>query len=243
MIKAYQQNKVRQVQITSFDEKGVKIEDFSVLQSFDGKLLLTTTQSGMNQQSELQAFIDDAARVTKTVDSNRLMLTQTTYEYTPEGQLSKITSLSTDSARSSVQREEHIWQYRNNTPVKMLRIKNGRDTATVEFKLDENGNVIEEQETRRGIRSEPVYYYYNDNNQLTDIVQYNRKARRLLPEYLMEYSPNGQVIQRITVPSGSDNYLIWRYQYNAQGLKTKEVVYNKEKQMTGKIEYQYGFGQ
>jgi hypothetical protein len=243
MMKAYQQNKVRGVQIYSFDEKGGKIEDFSVRQLFDGKMLRTITQSGMNQQSELISFTDEAGRVVKTIDSNRLMHTQTDYTYTPEGQLLSIISLSADSARSSVQREEHIWQYKNNTPVRMLRIKNGRDTAFVHFKLDEQGNVIEEQEIRKGIRSEPVYYYYNDNNQLTDVVQYNRKARKLLPQYLMEYAPAGQVIQRITVPTGSDNYLIWRYQYNQQGLKTKEVVYNKQKQMTGKVEYQYSFGQ
>ena len=58
---------------------------------------------------------------------------------------------------------------------------------------------------------------------------------------MFEYSPANQVIQKITVPSNSDNYLIWRYQYNGQGLKTKEVIYNKQKQLTGKIEYAYSF--
>ena len=124
----------------------------------------------------------------------------------------------------------------------MLRIKNNSDTAFVHFKLDDSGNVIEETELRKGIATEPVYYYYDSKNQLTDIVRYNRKAKKLLPEYMFEYSPVGQVIQKITVPSNNDNYLIWRYQFNSQGLKTKEVIYNKQKELAGKIEYQYSFG-
>jgi hypothetical protein len=66
-------------------------------------------------------------------------------------------------------------------------------------------------------------------------------VNKLLPEYMFEYSPANQVIQKITVPANSNNYLIWRFQYNNQGLKTKEAIYNKQKQLTGKIEYQYSF--
>ena len=45
---------------------------------------------------------------------------------------------------------------------------------------------------------------------------------------MFEYSEANQVIQKITVPANSFNYLIWRYQYNAQGLKTREAIYSKE---------------
>jgi hypothetical protein len=102
--------------------------------------------------------------------------------------------------------------------------------------------VSEEMETRRGVKNRPVLYYYNDNNQLTDIVRYNARAKQLLPEYMFEYSTANQVIQKITVPSNSSEYLIWRYQFNPQGLKTKEVIYDKQKKVTGKIEYQYSLG-
>ncbi|HWJ30170.1 MAG TPA: hypothetical protein VNS32_26785, partial [Flavisolibacter sp.] len=94
----------------------------------------------------------------------------------------------------------------------------------------------------RGVTTQPVYYYYNSNNQLTDIVRYSNRAKRLLPEYMFEYSSTGQVIQKITVPENSSDYLIWRYQFDTRGLKTKEVIYNKQKQVTGKVEYQYSFG-
>jgi hypothetical protein len=80
---------------------------------------------------------------------------------------------------------------------------------------------------------------------LTDVVRYNDRAKQLLPEYMFEYSASDQVIQKITVPSNNSDYLIWRYQYNPQGLKIKEVVYSKhdKRNPLGKIEYQYSFAQ
>jgi hypothetical protein len=38
---------------------------------------------------------------------------------------------------------------------------------------------------------------------------------------------------------GRANYLIWKYNYNENGMKNKEVVYNKQKEFLGKIEYTY----
>jgi hypothetical protein len=242
LMKRYVQNKVTKVAVHTFDEKGSRISDLAIEQVFDGNSMKTVTRSGMNQVSILTSFVDQQARVIQTIDSNRMVYTKTSYTYNQSGQLERVSSTSTDSARSSTQIVEHLWQYRNNNPVRLIRIRNQKDTTVVDLKTDEKGNVIEEVETRRGIRSEPVYYYYNDNNQLTDVVQYNKKAKRLLPSSMMEYGPSGQVIQHITVPSGSDNYLIWRYQYNQQGLKVKEAIYNKQKELTGKIEYVYSFG-
>lgn len=243
LVKSLVQNKVRKVAVITFDEKGARMNDLLVEQEFDGRVMTTTTRYGAGQVSVLTSVVDDQNRVVRTTDSSRLVYSTTSYVYNSAGQLQSSHSTSVDSARSSVQTIDHSWQYQNNIPVKLVRVKNSKDTTVVDFKADADGNIIEEVETRRGVRSEPVYYYYNDNNQLTDVVQYNKKARRLLPTYMMEYGPNGKVIQRITVPSGSDNYLIWRYQYNQQGLKTKEAIYNKEKELTGKIEYVYSFGQ
>ena len=124
----------------------------------------------------------------------------------------------------------------------MLRIKNKKDTSIVSFKLDEAGNVIEEQETRRFIKEEPVYYYYDAKNRLTDIVRYNKKAARLLPEQMFDYSVSNNLIQRTTIAPNSSDYLVWRYRFNEKGLKTREDIFNKEKELTGKVEYNYTFG-
>ena len=78
---------------------------------------------------------------------------------------------------------------------------------------------------------------------MTDVVRYNKKAKRLLPDYMFEYSDANQVIQKITVPASGSDYLIWRYQYDAKGLKIREACFDRQKQLTGKIEYNYRFGQ
>jgi hypothetical protein len=38
-------------------------------------------------------------------------------------------------------------------------------------------------------------------------------------------------------------YNIWRYIFNEKGLKTKEALFNNDRELTGKIEYSYTFGQ
>ena len=243
MMQAYMNNKVSRVLLTSYDADNSKSDNFYVEQEFmaGAQTLKTSTKNGDADPAILLSWIDAKGRVVKTLDSTIAYKSSSTYEYSDLGDLIRILSISTDSAKRSVQIEEHVWQYNDGRIKGMLRIKNKVDTIFVNFKNDEQGKIIEEQETRKGIKSEPYFYYYNNSGQLTDIVRYNPKARRLLPEYMFEYSPNNQVIQKITVPSGSDKYLIWRYQYNAQGLKTKEAIYNKQKQLTGKVEYQYSF--
>jgi hypothetical protein len=244
IMKAYRDNKVNRVVLSSYDENNTRSDDFYVEQLFSAanQTLRTTTRSDMDHESVLTSYLDNNNNVVKTTDSSNIVTTVTNYTYNTDGMLVSITSFSSDSAKRTTESEQHLWQYNNNKIARMLRIKNAADTTYINFKLDEAGNVIEEQETRKGVKSPSIYYYYDNNNRLTDIVRYNNKAKRLLPEYMFEYSPTNQVIQKITVPSNNDNYLIWRYQYNGQGLKTKEVIYNKQKELTGKIEYQYSFG-
>ncbi|MBA2745688.1 MAG: hypothetical protein H0U44_05635 [Flavisolibacter sp.] len=243
IMKTYVKNGVNRVLLTSYDADNTKSDNFFVMQEFipSLKTLKTTTKTGEAEPSVLLSWIDANGNVIKTLDSSSSYVSATTYNYNNAGQLISLLSTSYDSARKNQQSEEHIWYYEGNRISKMVRIKNKIDSTAVHFKFDEQGNVIEEQETRKGVQNTPVYYYYDKNNRLTDIVRYSPKAKRLLPEYMFEYSPVNQVIQKITVPANSDKYLIWRYQYNAQGLKIKEVIYDKNKDLSGKVEYQYSF--
>lgn len=243
IMQTYLKNKVNHVVLTSYDETNSIIKDFSVEQVFDEakKVLKTITRSSEDHQSLLLSYLDANNLVTNTIDSSEILVSSTQYSYDPSGRLLSLNTSSRDSSGRSYETEQHIWNYNNGKITGMLRIKNKRDSSFIAFKTDENGNVIEEQETRRGNKADPVYYYYDASNRLTDIVRYNKKVNKLLPEYMFEYSPANQVIQKITVPANSNNYLIWRFQYNNQGLKTKEAIYNKQKQLTGKIEYQYSF--
>lgn len=244
IIKAYQNNKVSRVLLNSFDEDGTKTENFYVEQVFSpaNQTLRTITRSGLTEESTLTSYVNDKGQVTKTVDSSESMISTSLYQYDGEGRLVSFTSSSSDTSKRLNQEEEHQWFYKEGRAERMLRIKNKVDTAFVSFKYDANGNIVEENSTRKGIKSEPVYYYYDAQNRLTDIVRYNPKARRLLPEYMFEYSANNQVIQKMTFPANSSEYLIWRYQYDDRGLKVKEAVFDKKKQLNGKVEYVYSFG-
>ena len=246
LIKTYMANKVSRVLLTSFDETNTKTEEFYVEQQFSVKdrSLRTITRSGVTNESVLITYFDANGNVIKTVDSTDLMKSVSVYAYNSSGQLTSVVSTSSDSSFRTIQVEEHLWQYNDGKVSSMLRIKNKVDTTYVTFVLDDRGNVIEEQATRKGVKTEPVHYYYDDSNRLTDVVRFNNKARRLLPEYMFEYSASNQVIQKITVPTNNSKYMIWRYQYNNQGLKVREAVYSKDdkRKPLGKVEYQYTFG-
>ena len=240
-------NKVSRVVLTSYDEDNTKSDNLFVQQEFspDNRQLKTITGTGADNAntSIVFTYADENGNIIRTVDSSGVVINTTSYSYDASGNLSLVTISSSDTTSS--ESEQHIWQWENGKPAKMLRIKNKKDTAYIDFKIDENGNVSEETETHKKISSKPYYYYYNENNQLTDVVRFNERAKQLLPEYMFEYSSSNQIIQKITVPTNNSDYLIWRYQYNPQGLKVKEVIYSKhdKKNPMGKIEYQYSFAQ
>jgi hypothetical protein len=243
ILRLYQQNKVSRVVLNSFDADGTKSEDFYVEQFFSpgAQTFKTITRSGATNESTLTTYFNTNGQVIKTTDSSTAFVTTTFYKYNVDGKLSSISSASKDSTIATTQTEEHKWEYEGDRILRMLKIKNGSDTSVVQFKTDDNGNIIEETGVRRGIKTEPVLYYYDGQNRLTDIVRFNNKVRRLLPVFMFEYSATNQVIQKITIPGNSSNYLIWRYQYETNGLKLREAVYNKNKQLTAKIDYQYAF--
>jgi len=247
LIKTYLKNKVNRVVLSSYDADDTKSDNLFVQQQFfpNAKMLKTVTGTGEENRntSTLYTYADNNGNIIKTVDSSGIVVSTTVYDYDSDGNLASVNTTSSDTVSSSS--EQHIWQWQNGKPVKMIRIKDRLDTTYVDFKLDENRNVSEETATHKKVQSPPFYYYYNQNNQLTDVVRYSERAKQLLPEYMFEYSSSNQVIQKITVPTNNSDYLIWRYQYNPQGLKVKEVVYSKQdkKSPIGKVEYQYSFDQ
>ena len=123
----------------------------------------------------------------------------------------------------------------------MLKIKNKKDTTHVTFVSDEKGNVIEEHAVRKGVALPTYYYYYDEQNRLTDIVRYNPRAKRLLPDYVFEYDEDGRISSVIIVPETGSEYEKWFYSYYENGLKGQEACYNKRQELQGRIEYQYLF--
>ena len=134
--------------------------------------------------------------------------------------------------------EIHQWIYKDNVPQKMLQIKDRTDTTFVTFTYD-GGNVAQETWRRKGHVAETYYYYYNTKNQLTDIVRFNIRVRKMLPDFLYEYDEQGRVSQMMQVPNGSTDYMVWKYNYNSNGLKEQELLYNKQQQLVGRVLYKY----
>ncbi len=106
---------------------------------------------------------------------------------------------------------------------------------------DEKGNIAEERASRNKAELPTIYYYYDADNRLTDIVRYNVKAQRLLPDNIFEYGAGGRMVSLLAVQEGAISYQKWIYDYNEKGLKIKESCFNKQRELLGRIEYQYTY--
>lgn len=238
-LKQYKQQGVKQIKLTSFESTGDQTQDFAGEQQISDNYtrIETAFNTALTGSSKLTTFFDGQGRITKTVDTTDGSKSVSGYRYNTNGLLSSIINIST-SAGQRQEKEEHAWTYDpQGKPVVMKRIKNDVDTSIFTFVLDENGNVAEENSVTGNSAS--YYYYYDTANRLTDIVTYNRKAKRLLPVYIFEYNEDGRPTSMMVIPEGSDDYQKWHYQYNTGGLKTKETAYNKRRQLLGRIEYSY----
>ena len=178
-------------------------------------------------------------QLTNSVDEKSNIFQTTNFTYT-NNNLSIILAETFDSTINESLIEEHKYIYNDKGIVmQMLKIKNEADTMLVNFKADTNGNIIEEEWLQAGRKVESYYYYYNSKNQLTDVVRFNKKLGKLLPEMLFEYNENGQLYKLIEIPYGSSNYNVWAYFYLPNGLKDKELIYNKSMELQGKLIYSY----
>lgn len=243
-MRTYVANKVRMVTATGYDANGVKATDFSEVHEVrdNGRTLRISNRTG-NSFSAVYNRFDEQHRLISISDTTAAVQSVTTYQYDASGRISRITNTVRDSANDFNQEEVHQWVYRENgSPSGMWRIINGTDSLQVRMFPDEEGNPGDEKTFRKGMETAAVYYYYDDKRRLTDIVRYNTKFKRLMPDLMFEYDEDNRVIQKITTTSSQgQKYLIWRYIFDEKGLKTKEALFNDEKQLTGKIEYAYTF--
>ena len=232
-------NKVKSIKFLSFDSENKPIEGFSSDQqiSRDYREVITKTTSTLTGPTENKSTYNNNSQVIKTVDSSEGSSTTILYEYGATNRITRIIS-TTISAGGFQIKEEHQWIYNaTGQPVKMVRIKNDKDTSTIEFVLDEKGLVVEEKAGSKGL----TYYYYYEDNNLTDIVRYNRVAKRLLPDYVFEYEGKDRLASMLVVPEEGSEYQKWYYSYDEDGLKILDACYSKTKQLIGRIEYEYDY--
>lgn len=251
-MQTYLANKVSTVTATGYDQRGVKASDYSEYHEVreNGRALKASSIINMNKAIIYSRF-DDKGRVISMTDSSGELQSVTRYTYDAAGRLTHVENMIKDSANDFNQSEVHEWHYNAaGKPERMWRIIKvstaaAPDSIEVRFVTDEDGNTGEERTYRKGFETGYLYYYYDDKNRLSDIVRYNTKLKKLLPDLMFEYDDNDRVIQKITTVSNltMGGYLIWRYIFNDKGLKSKEALFNKDKELTGKIDYTYTFRQ
>jgi hypothetical protein len=237
LVRAFQ---YKRINATSF-EGGEPSKDFVLEQSIsaDGSRIITRSATIGSTESFFTSYYQNN-KVVKTVDSSRNAINTVIYDYDNVGRLLTTVTTSKDFDGTFTSSESHIWNYNDKgLPVKMLKIRNQNDTTLVTFVLDELDNVAEEKWQKNNRTIETYYYYYNPKKQLTDVVRFNRKAKTMLPDYMFEYDTKGHIVQMTQTQKGNANYLVWKYLYNNEGMKQKEVVFNKQKEMLGRIEYSY----
>jgi len=238
----YRDNGVKSVKLSSFERDGKPAEGFTGDQEVSGESLTTHTKASGNAESWITATYTPQGLTQKITDTTDTYRSTSDYQYDAEGRLQSIlnTSIETDNHLRDV--EQHIWYYdAAGKPSSMLKVKNGNDTTFVRFVLDEKGNVAEERAIRNKTDLPVIYYYYDTDGRLTDIVRYSLKAKRLLPDNIFEYGDDGRTSSMLVVPDGSNDYLKWLYDYNEKGLKSRESCISRQKELLGKIEYQYTY--
>jgi len=244
MMRLYKKMNVISVTSAGFNENNQPVPGFFEKQEVDSaNNLLKITRSYDNRRSAEWLYFDTLDHIIRHIDSSDGFRSETEYIYDDRGRLNVIHNITTDTTLNINESEYHFWEYGpNDVAIKMTRVINAADTTEFRLSADENGNIIEETAYKKNRPGEKVYYYYNDNNQITDVVRYNKKARKLLPDFMFEYSETGKVIQKITThPNPKLGYIIWRYQFDDSGLKQREANFNKEKKLIGRIDYRYAF--
>jgi YD repeat-containing protein len=243
--KLFKDNKVRSIKLASYERDGSPSEGFQCDQELarDLSLITTHTKSNGTPESWIFANYSPAGLPVKITDTSDTYQSVSAYQYDAAGHVLSITNTSLETDNKFTQVEQHLWQYDQGSPdkpISMLKIRNGSDTTFVRFVRDNKGNIAEEHSSHNNSDLPAVYYYYDSANRLTDIVRYNDKAQRLLPDYVFEYDEAGQLpSSMMVVQEGGNDYQKWIYEYSDRGLKTKESCFNKKRELLGRIEYQY----
>lgn len=237
----FRQNKIKLVKLKSYQGANPIEEGFICEQRVNlaRNEVVTYTKTANSPESFFTAIYNAQGLLVRTSDSTTDAVSTTRFSYSSTGKLELLNTETHATDKSSVSSETHRWEYRNNQPYRMFRTKNNTDTASFFFTLDEQGNPSDEEQKTGKIQSRKMFYYYDEKNRLTDIVQYSLSAKRLLPNYIFEYENDGELSTMTIVPDGTNDYQKWYYKYDDGGLRLVEFCYNKRNELLGKIEYDY----
>jgi len=233
-------NKIKKITANSIEADGSSTKGFILTQELqtDGKKMITSIA---NAASPLEKITNtyELSKLKRTIVNKSSIETRTDYGYDEKGLLNKIISTTIDSVQKTPISETHIWYYQpNGVPFRMIKSGDGIDTVTVDFLTDSTGLIIEEYWFKRGKKIETYYYYYT-KNLLTDVVRFNIKANRLIPDYVYEYNQENQLTNMIQVSFNGSAVVHWTYTYHSSGLRETETARDKEKKIIAKITYSF----
>ena len=236
---AYKKAGIHAIKIKSYEANGEESEDFFCEKkiSKDYKKASLYTRSGLSGKSLMESFFNEKGLLIKTYDSSEMVVSSNLFEYDEDNRLVKSisTSKSNDDDFLNEITDEHIYNYKDEfMPLSMTRIKNNQDSLTILFSLDESGNIAVEKDTKTAAK----FYYYYDQNGITDVVHSNEFKNKLIADYIFEYNEAGQISQMTTTEEGDNNYFVWKYNYE-NNLKMRESIFSKDGMIMGKIEYEY----
>jgi len=240
----HKNKRVQSISINSFEDNGDKSKGFMFNQLYNASWsqLKTIAEIENSGRNVVINFYNSQGLLYRTTDSSNGNYTVYEYGYDSLSRLVQIQNYTLaigDKNRSS---EIHNWFYDlQGKPEKMERIRDKSDTMIYAFKKDSLGNIIEEQGFHKKVPGEKTYYYYDAGNKLTDIVRYNKRSSKLIPDYMFDYDEKGMLMQMVNIPEGGGQSITWIYKYNEQGLKEEESCYLAQKKLAGRMAYQYVF--
>ena len=232
---------IKTIKLKSFEDNDEPSEGFlcekKINKNYSQSEMIS--KSYITGQSLLVTDYNAEGKVIKTTNNTPTTTNIVQYEYDNQAKLSIVRTITTADGDTTGITESHEYFYDQNGYLqKMLRKKNNILLSTITFIKDEKGNIIEEDAAGNS-NDKKYYYYYDDKNRLTDVVHFNERAQKLLPDYMFEYNELNLPKQMISIDETASNYFIWKYAYNDKELPDIQKCFSKEKRLLGTIEYEY----
>jgi len=243
-------NQTKTITINSFNGQGQPITDFKITKTFYplAHKIITISQSPYSGDNYSISFYDKKERVTFIKDSSARTKSNTQIFYHSEKQIDSIIFTTYSDQPDNLEHqfqplspdtltEKHIFYYgANGNLKKMIRFKNSRRYKTIYFETDSLGQIFKEyQKTKES----PIYYYRHKEGKLTDVFHFSYGLKKMIPNYLFNYAPQGQLIKKTVVKPNEHNFLEWHYSYNQKGeiMQLKGVNDNGDTQAILKYKY------
>ncbi len=241
--KAQQVKKITEIPIRANGEVEQKWQQWTLINRSADTLMQYRLED--EKESIITICFDKNGRISNQTENQPEQRNASIYERNENGSIKVIRNEFTDSLLGFSEKEIHQWVYDSNgIPKSMWKIVESSDSKAdsieIRFTADSLNRVVEERSFKRGKEMGFYYYYYNESGQLSDIVRYHEKWKRLIPLYLFEYE-KGQLIEKRQLTGGNEfSYLSWNYRYDNSGLLIEEKLLSSNSS-TGSIRFNYIF--